>query len=133
MNSVNSKVILKKLNRIANISKHAYSLMIDISNGQTEIHPVYKVPDKLTVIDVYDELISILLKLNINFAVENNAPRKGRIGIKVIIKTKIVNIHCMLAKKANTNGNNITKIPTIKGGIKGGNTREFNLSEENIS
>lgn len=115
MNSVNSKVILKKLNRLNNVNKYAYNLVIDISNGQTKIYPVYKIPDKLTIIDCYNELIRILLKLNINFAVENNAPRKGRIGIKIIIKTKIVNIHCMLAKKANTNGNNTTKTPTIKG------------------
>jgi hypothetical protein len=127
MNSVNSKVILKKLQRISNVTKYAYNLVIDISNGQTEIHPVYKIPNKLTVIDVYDELISILIKLNINFVVENNAPRKGRIGIKIIIKTRV-----NVSNNTLTNGNNTTKIPTIKGGIKGGNAREFNHCKENI-
>lgn len=108
MNSISSKVILKKLNRLNNVNKYAYNLIIDISNGQTEIHPVYKVPDKLTIIDCYNELISVLLKLNVNFAVENNAPRKGRIGLKVIIKTKVLT-------KTPQNGNNTTKAPTIKG------------------
>lgn len=91
MNSVSSKVIIKKLNRISNISKHAQILIIDIIKGATEVRPVYKVNNKLTIIDIYQELIYILVKLNINFVVENDAPRKGRIGIKVIIKTYIKN------------------------------------------
>lgn len=107
MNSVNSKVILKKLNRLNNVSKHAEKLIVDISKGATEIRPVYKVPDKLTIINVFNEIIKILIKLNINFVVENNAPRKGRIGLKVIIKTKVLT-------KTPQNGNNTTKTPTAK-------------------
>ena len=64
MNSVNSKVILKKLNRLNNVSKHAQKLIIDICNGSTQIRPVYKVPNKLTVVNTFDELINILMKLN---------------------------------------------------------------------
>lgn len=107
MNSINSKVILKKLNRINNVSKHAKILILDISKGETEIRPVYKVPGKLTIINVFDEIIKILIKLNINFVVSNTAKRGGQIGILITIKTK-VNTHSVLTK-ANTNGNNTTK------------------------
>lgn len=99
MNSISSKVILKKLLRIKDINKHTYKIIIDISKGITEVRPVYKVPDKLTIIDVFDKLIQILIKLNINFVVSNTAKRSGRIGILVTIKTKV-----------NTNGNNTAKI-----------------------
>ena len=92
MNSINSKVILKKLNRLNNVSKHTQKLIVDISKGATEIRPVYKVPDKLTIINVFNEIIKILIKLNINFVVSNTAKRGGQIGILIIIKTK-VNIH----------------------------------------
>lgn len=89
MNSISSKVILKKLNRLNNVSKHAEKLIIDISKGTTEIRPVYKVPDKLTIINVFDELIKILIKLNINFVVSNTAKRGGQIGILITIKTRV--------------------------------------------
>jgi hypothetical protein len=89
MNCQSSKVIVKKLQRIENISKHTYSLIIDISKGATEIRPVYKVPDKKTIINVLDELIIVLTKLNINFAISNDAPRKGKIGTIITIKTYI--------------------------------------------
>lgn len=89
MNSINSKVILKKLQRINNVSKHAKILIIDISKGVTEVRPVYKVPDKLTIINVFEELIKILIKLNINFVVTNTAKRGGQIGILITIKTRI--------------------------------------------
>jgi len=89
MNSVSSKVILKKLNRLNNVSKYAQSLILDICKGQTEVRPVYKVPDKLTIINVLDELIIVLTKLNINFAISNDAPRKGKIGTIITIKTYI--------------------------------------------
>jgi hypothetical protein len=89
MNCQSSKVILKKLQRIENINKHTYSLIIDISKGATVVRPVYKVPDKKTIINVLDELIQVLTKLNINFAVGNNAPRRGKIGTIITIKTYI--------------------------------------------
>jgi hypothetical protein len=91
MNSLSSKVILKKLNRINNVSKHAKILIINISKGETEIRPVYKVPDKLTIINVFDEIIKILFILNINFVVSNTAKRGGQIGILITIKTHIKN------------------------------------------
>ena len=62
MNSVNSKVIIKKLNRLNNVNKHAEKLVIDISKGATEVRPVYKIPNKLTVINVFDKIIKILIK-----------------------------------------------------------------------
>jgi hypothetical protein len=89
MNCQSSKVIIKKLQRIENISKHTYSLIIDISKGATEVRPVYKVPNKLTIINLLDELIIVLTKLNINFAISNNAPRRGKIGTIITIKTHI--------------------------------------------
>jgi hypothetical protein len=110
MNTIKSKVILKKLNRLNNINKYAYNLILDICNGTTEIRPVYKIPNKLTIINVFDELISILIKLNINFVVSNTAKRGGQIGILITIKTK-VNTHSVLTKKVNINGNNRTKVP----------------------
>ena len=91
MNSISSKVILKKLNRLSNVNKHAQKLILDICNGSTEIRPVYKVPDKLTVVDTYNELIKILMKLNVNFAVSNDAHKGGRIGILITIKTRVKN------------------------------------------
>lgn len=97
MNCVKSSVLLKKLQRIKNINKNTYNLVIDISKGATEVRPVYKIPNKLTVIDVYEELIKILYQFNINFAVSNDAPRNGRIGILITIKTKVIH------------GNNTTK------------------------
>lgn len=97
MNCQSSKVILKKLQRIKNINKHTYNLVIQISKGATEVRPVYKIPNKLTVIDVYDELIKILYQFNVNFAVSNDAPRRGKIGILITIKTKVIH------------GNNTTK------------------------
>jgi hypothetical protein len=106
MNSVSSKVILKKLNRINNISKYAQSLILDICKGQTELRPVYKVPDKLTIINVFDEIIKILFILNINFVVSNTAKRGGQIGTLITIKTYI------------KYGNNKTKVPKIKRGTK---------------
>lgn len=106
MNCQSSKVILKKLQRIKNINKNTYNLIIDISKGATEIRPVYKIPNKLTVINVLDELIKILYQLNINFAVSNDAPRQGKIGTIITIKTKVIH------------GNNKTKVPTIKRGTK---------------
>lgn len=106
MNCQSSKVILKKLQRINNINKYTYNLIIDISNGATEVRPVYKIPNKLTIINVLDELIKILYQLNINFVVSNDAPRKGKIGTIITIKTKVIH------------GNNTTKVPTIKGGTK---------------
>jgi hypothetical protein len=106
MNCQSSKVILKKLQRIKNINKHTYSFIIDISKGATEIRPVYKVPNKLTVVNVLDELIIVLTKLNINFAVSNDAPRKGKIGTIITIKTYI------------KYGDSKTKVPKIKGGTK---------------
>jgi hypothetical protein len=96
MNCQSSKVILKKLQRIKNISKHTYSLIIDISKGATVVRPVYKVPNKLTIINVLDELIIVLTKLNLNFAISNDAPRRGKIGTIITIKTYI-------------HGNNTTK------------------------
>jgi hypothetical protein len=106
MNCQSSKVILKKLQRIENISKHTYSLIINITKGTTEVRPVYKVPNKKTVINVLDELIIVLTKLNINFAVSNDAPRKGKIGTIITIKTYI------------KYGDSKTKVPKIKRGTK---------------
>ena len=91
MNSISSKVILKKLNRLSNVNKHVYEIIIHICNGWTEIRPVYKVPDKLTVINVLDELIEILNKLNVNFVVSNTAKRGGKIGTLITIKTHVKN------------------------------------------
>lgn len=91
MNSVSSKVIFKKLNRLSNVNKHVHKLILDICNGSTQIRPVYKVPNKLTVIDTFDELIKILMKLNVNFVVSNTAKRKGRIGLLITIKTRVKN------------------------------------------
>lgn len=90
MNCQSSKVILKKLQRIKNINKHTYNIIIDISKGATEIRPVYKVADKLTIINCYDELIKILYQFNINFAVSNDAPRRGKIGTIITIKTRVI-------------------------------------------
>jgi hypothetical protein len=90
MNSISSKVIIKKLNRLKNVSKHAKILIINISKGETEIRPVYKVADKLTIINVFEELIKILIKLNINFVVSNTAKRGGQIGILITIKTRVI-------------------------------------------
>lgn len=90
MNCQSSKVTLKKLQRIKNINKHTYNLIIDICNGATEIRPVYKIPNKLTIINVLDELIKILYQLNINFVISNDAPRRGKIGILITIKTKVI-------------------------------------------
>lgn len=103
MNCQSSKVILKKLQRIKNINKHTYNIVIDISKGATEIRPVYKVPDKLTIIDTYDELIKILYQFNINFAVSNDAPRRGKIGTIITIKTRVIY------------GNNRTKTQALTG------------------
>lgn len=90
MNCQSSKVILKKLQRIKNINKYTYNLVIDICNGATQVRPVYKIPDKLTIINVFDELIKILIKLNINFVVSNTAKRGGQIGILITIKTRVI-------------------------------------------
>jgi hypothetical protein len=102
MNCQSSKVILKKLQRIENINKNTYNLVIQISKGATEVRPVYKVPDKLTIINVLDELIIVLTKLNVNFAISNDAPRKGKIGTIITIKTYI------------KYGDNKTKVPKIR-------------------
>ena len=91
MNSLSSKVIIKKLNRINNVSKYAQSLILDICKGQTELRPVYKVPNKKTIINVHLELIEILNKLNINFVVSNDAPKGGQIGLLITIKTHVKN------------------------------------------
>jgi hypothetical protein len=106
MNCQSSKVILKKLQRIENINKYTYNLIIQISKGATVVRPVYKVPDKKTIVNVLDELIIVLTKLNVNFAISNDAPRKGKIGTIITIKTYI------------KYGNNKTKIPKIKRGTK---------------
>jgi hypothetical protein len=119
MNCQSSKVILKKLQRIENINKHTYNLIIQISKGATVVRPVYKIPNKLTVIDIYDELIKVLFKLNLNFVVSNDAPRNGKIGTIITIKTFV------------KHGNNKTKVPKIKRGTKQRNEREFNISKEN--
>ena len=99
MNSISSKVILKKVNRLNNVNKHTYKLIIDICNGVTQVRPVYKVPNKKTIINVHLELIEILTKLNVNFVVSNDAPKGGRIGLLITIKTHV------------KNGINRTKIP----------------------
>ena len=106
MNCQSNKVILKKLQRIENINKNTYNLVIQISKGATEIRPVYKVPDKKTVINVLNELVIVLTKLNVNFAVSNDAPRNGRIGTIITIKTYI------------KYGDSKTKVPKIKRGTK---------------
>lgn len=90
MNSISSKVILKKLQRIENLNKYVKLIILDISKGATEVRPVYKIPNKLTIINCYDELIKILYQFNINFAVSNDAPRRGKIGTIITIKTKVV-------------------------------------------
>jgi len=97
MNCQSSKVILKKLQRIKNINKNTYNLVIDISKGATVVRPVYKVPNKKTVVNVLDEIIQVLNKLNLNFAVNNDAPRRGKIGTIITIKTFV------------KDGNNTTK------------------------
>lgn len=99
MNSVSDKVILKKLNRLNNVNKHVKEIIIHICNGWTEIRPVYKVPEKLTIINVSDELTEILNKLNIKFVVTNTAIKGGKIGTLITIKTHV------------KNGNNRTKAP----------------------
>jgi len=91
MNSISSKVILKKVNRLNNVNKHTYKLIIDICNGLAEIRPVYKVPEKLTIIDTFDELIKILFILKINFVVTNTAIKGGKIGTLITIKTHVKN------------------------------------------
>jgi hypothetical protein len=91
MNSVSSKVILKKLNRLNNVNKHTYKLILNICNGITQIRPIYKVEGKKTIIDVFEELTKILVKLNINFVVTNTAPKGGRIGLLITIKTRVIN------------------------------------------
>ena len=106
MNCCKSSVIIKKLQRIENISKHTYSLIIDISKGATVVRPVYKVPNKKTIINVLDEIIQVLNKLNLNFAVSNDAPRRGKIGAIIIIKTFV------------KHGEHKTKVPKIKRGTK---------------
>jgi glycosyltransferase involved in cell wall biosynthesis len=70
MNSINNKVILKKLNRLSNVNKYVYNIIIDISKGITQVRPVYKVDGKKTIINVHLELIEILNKLNINSKVK---------------------------------------------------------------
>ena len=90
MNCVKNSVLIKKLQRIKNINKHTYNLVIDICKGATEVRPVYKIPNKLTIINCYDELIKILYQLNINFAVSNTAKRGGQIGILITIKTRVI-------------------------------------------
>ncbi len=97
MNSISSKVILKKVNRLNNVNKHVNEIIIHICNGWTEIRPVYKVEGKKTIIDTFEELTQILTKLNINFVVSNTAPKGGRIGLLITIKTHV------------KNGNNTTK------------------------
>lgn len=108
MNCQSSKVILKKLQRIENLNKYVKLIILDICNGATQVRPVYKIPNKLTIINVLDELIKILYQLNINFVISNDAPRRGKIGTIITIKTK-VNTHSVLTKKLNTNGDNTTK------------------------
>jgi hypothetical protein len=120
MNSVSSKVIVKKLNRLNNVNKHTYKLILNICNGITQVRPVYKVPNKKTIINVHLELIEILNKLNIKFVVSNDAPKGGQIGLLITIKTRVIN------------GNNKTKVPKIKRGTESRNEREFNFSKENI-
>lgn len=90
MNCVKNSVLLKKLQRIENLNKYVKLIVLDISKGATEVRPVYKIPNKSTIIDTYDELIKILYQLNINFAVSNDAPRNGKIGTIITIKTKVV-------------------------------------------
>lgn len=97
MNCQSNKVILKKLQRIENLNKYVKLIILDISKGATQVRPVYKVPNKSTIIDTYDELIKILYQFNINFAVSNDAPRRGKIGTIITIKTKVLH------------GNNTTK------------------------
>lgn len=121
MNSINKAVILKKLQRIDNVTKHAQRLILDISEGMKEVRPVYKVNNKSTIIDTYDELIKILYQFNINFAVSNTAKRGGRIGILITIKTHV------------KDGISRAKAPTIKGGIKSRNKRQSYPSKENLS
>jgi hypothetical protein len=81
---------------------------------------VHKIPNKLTIINVSDELTEILNKLNIKFVVTNTAKRGGKIGTLITIKTYI------------KYGDNKTKVPKIKGGTESRNEREFNFSKENI-
>jgi hypothetical protein len=120
MNCQSSKVILKKLQRIENINKYTYNLIIQISKGATVVRPVYKVPDKKTVVNVLDELVIVLTKLNVNFAISNDAPRRGKIGTIITIKTFV------------KHGEHKTKTPKIKGGTESRNEREFNFSKENL-
>lgn len=90
MNCVKNSVLLKKLQRVKDINKYTYKLILDISKGATQVRPVCKVPNKITVINCYDELIKILFILNLNFAVSNDAPRNGKIGTIITIKTKVI-------------------------------------------
>lgn len=90
MNCVKNSVLLKKLQRIENLNKYVKLIILDISKGATQVRPVYKIPNKSTVINCYDELIKILYQLNINFVISNDAPRKGKIGILITIKTHVI-------------------------------------------
>lgn len=97
MNSINSKVIIKKFDRLNNVNKHVKKIVFNICKGSVQVRPVYKIEGKKTIIDTFEELTEILNKLNINFVVTNTAIRGGRIGLLITIKTHVIN------------GNNTTK------------------------
>lgn len=118
--NTNAKVLIKKYNRIKTKSKHIEPLFYQLIRGDTEIRPVYKVPNKKTIINVLDEFIKILTILNITFVVVNTSPRKGVINTIINIKTHV------------TNGDNRTEIPALVGRITTRNERKFNNSKENI-
>jgi hypothetical protein len=99
MNSTNSKVILKKVNRLNNVNKHTYKLILNICNGITQVRPIYKVEGKKTVINVLNEIVVVLNVLSIKFVVTNDAPKGGQIGTLITIKTHV------------KNGINKTKVP----------------------
>lgn len=98
MKTTKNTVLAKKIEKLVstkdlNRNSLVYSWVCEIFNGSKEFRPVYTQGSNWkhsSLVDKTNELTEILKKLNISFAVSNDAPRCGKTGVKVEILTKII-------------------------------------------
>jgi hypothetical protein len=98
MKTTKNTVLAKKIEKLVltkqlNKNSLVYGWICEVFNGSKEFRPVFtqgRTWKHSSLVDKTNELTEILKKLNISFAVSNDAPKGGKTGVKVEILTKII-------------------------------------------
>ena len=99
MKTTKNTVLAKKIQRLVDAKKLnknslVYGWVNELVEGEKTFRPVFSQGSSWTrssLTDKTNELESVLKSLNIEFSTTNDAPRGGKTGVRIDIKTKIIN------------------------------------------